>query len=341
MTGLNRSQSPFKPVSAAYIGIGEGVEVIEMHKGARHRNYGLRYPDGTMRLLRLLEDRVGDINYFPQQFDLLGEAAALRLLQRHGVPCPKIHGHLDLDGKPALLVEYLEGQLLRNQIIEATGMGDWERVGSIIDKIGQLFARCHSIRLDSFGALHNPAARYPTWGRLLRRNLRDKTQNPIFQLHYGSSLDLLNDFIENQWLHAETLDIQPVLVVYDLHAENLMVDMADKLHVFDTDYAHGGCGSVEFIPVFLDIIARYLPESEQAQWRARLIRAYEESGLHYQEDLEPFHALNHYVTAVIKHHFKQQETAMEKIPIYVSEIRRLIAGGPVNYPRMRWPGDPN
>lgn len=163
----------------------------------------------------------------------------------------------------------------------------------------------------------------------LKKSLILKIKNPIFKKLFKKNINPLLDFIKNYKFKKS----KKSLIIYDLHPDNIIISNK-KIYFIDFDYIHFGFKEVEFVSIFLDIVARY--SSNKSRDISLLRKQFFGFKTHTYLPNEKFFVFNHYVSAILKHYFKREKYAKSKIPIYIVEINNIITNNKINYPRIVW-----
>lgn len=287
--------------------------------GSRHKIY-ISEINNEKICIRKLCLKKNDINYFNRNFSIKNEFFFLKLLEKNKINVSKAIAIYD----DYLITEFIEGEILSEKIIK----NEYKKNLIIYKKLLSLIIKVHSINIEKFLTKRYKKEYKNNFFNYLYQNIN----STIFKKYFNNH-DSLKEYINFKFQNIEFLYYVPV--IYDLHAENIIVKKNSDLFLFDLDYCHFAPLELEFISIFLDIFARY-NHSNLEYLRKLFIKKYKKENFKFNYELEKLFAINHYVVAIIKHHYKKQYEAKSKIKIYVKELNRLILNNELRYPKISW-----
>lgn len=287
--------------------------------GSRHKIYVSEINKEKICIRKLILKK-NDINYFQKDFSLKNEYFFLKLFEKNKINVSKAIAYND----NYLITEFIEGKVLSEVIIK----NDFKKNFHLYKELLKLILKVHQIKIKK-NLIKNLKKEYKNnFLNYLFKNINSKIFKKYFKNH-----EALKKYINYEFQNIEFLNFVPV--IYDLHAENIIIKRNSYLYLFDLDYCHFAPPELEFISIFLDIFARY-DYSNSEYLRNFFINKYNKTNNRFNYNLEKLFAINHYVIAIIKHHYKKENEAKSKIKTYAIELNRLINNNELRYPKISW-----
>jgi aminoglycoside phosphotransferase (APT) family kinase protein len=318
-----------------------GLEIVDTLKGSRHQVVKLQDDSGKLYALRMMMEKELDVSYFRQSFSLNRECVVLEQLQDCGVDVPLIIANKcqHTAGEYALM-SWLEGEHLSIYFNQLCKSRDVAGLYAVMTELAQLFFNIHSVSYPQFGVIGDASSQHDSVTDFFVRCIHECGSDDTFKSCYTGSIEALIDKAESLAGEVNS-EVLPSLVVYDLHGENMMIGGGDGFALFDVDYAHAGVSTAEFIPIFHDLIGRFLSVGDELRLllRSHLIEKYRALGGVFHDDLEPLIVLNHFIVSMIKLNYRTDVTAQDKIILYDRAIQDIVINDVISYPQMVWPGD--
>lgn len=288
-------------------------------RGSRHIIYKINL-NNKFYCIRKIDLKKNDINYFNRNFSIKNEFFFIKLFYNQKINISKAY----IFKNNFIITDFINGSLLSDKIRN----NNLNQNIILYKKLFLLIKKIQNININKFLTLKYKKEYKIKFFEYLFKRINSKIFKKYFINH-----KVLRDYINKNYLNVNFSNFVPV--VYDLHAENIIVKDRSKLYLFDLDYCHFAPPELEFISIFLDIFARY-NYSEFQYLKKLFISQYEKNNNKFNYELEKLFAINHYVIAIIKHHYKQQNEAKSKIKIYKKELERLIDKNELRYPQITW-----
>lgn len=181
-----------------------------------------------------------DSHFAQKEYDLL------RFLSDREILTPKVYDVFEIEGRPVVLMEFLEGVTLEDHLLSG-GTND----PSIYESVGRELGKIHAIHFDHAGfigpgmQLSHQFTNFSAFvGEFIDKTLRDLESQP-------EKLDLeanrrFRRLFEDKWQIAVDSEKFPQLVHCDFNPKNILVLNNEVSGVIDWEFSDSGNGMIDF-----------------------------------------------------------------------------------------------